>query len=201
MLFLVYLNVISIAMFFWKWSYFVKKIFVSVFLTLSFLSAFANADPEDDARRIVELTVTDDVFILSFEAIGEMMAGNFQNEFSKAGLSMTDGAAAVLSTMVCREMALEMADIMREPMVDAYLANHSAEALAAYRAFLDTPEGMEIVKNMPAMMKESNLAAEQFAERLATDAVGKVYADMQNDVWPDGTPKTVQNELKSLFAK
>jgi len=174
--------------------------FISItFLTLAALSGFAHADPEDDAKAIVEMTATKEVYASGMSAMADLMAGNIQNEVSKAGETMSDAAAALVASMMSDIMAEEMESRMSGPMAQAYIDNHSPEALAAYRAFLETPEGSEIAKNIPVMTQEGAAIGEQIGAQLGGLAVTKIIEDIQSDSLPEGTSSTLKRELESLF--
>ena len=175
------------------------KTFSKLVLAFSILAGSAQADPYEDARRIVELTVTEELFATMMSTMGSLRAGNIQNEFTKIDKEMSDTAADTLAFMISNEMTKEMVQAMIEPMSEAYVANHSPQALAAYRAFLETPEGQEILALSPAMVSEGAIIGEKVGETVATSGGQRVMLSIQEGIWPPGTPKTVQRELKKLF--
>ena len=177
-----------------------KSILIPLVVSLATLFP-AHAGPEDDARAIVEMTVTKEVFDSAMSAVAELMAGNIQNEVSKSGQTMSDGAARTVTTMMTDAMASQMVGGMSEPMVQAYVDNHSPEALAAYRAFLESAEGREIAAKIPAMTNEGAAIGERIGLQIGQSAMLGVLADVGADNWPEGTSTTVQRELKTLFAQ
>ena len=175
--------------------------------TLTVLSAFAAvshfafADPIEDARAIVELTETKELYLVAMEALGELMAGNIQNEVRKNGEEMSDAAAQFAAEFVSDIMAEEMTRRVKEPTVLAYVDNFSPEALAAYRQFLETEEGLEVASKIPLMVKEGSVIGEAIGEEVATIAVEKMIVDISEEKWPEGTSSTLKRELRELFSE
>ena len=73
--------------------------------------------------------------------------------------------------------------------------------MAAYRAFLETDEGREIAAQIPTMTDEGAAIGEQIGVQIGQSAMVTVLADVGADNWPEGTPTTVQRELKTLFGQ
>ena len=169
------------------------------FLAMATLGGFAHADPEDDAKAIVEMTATKEVFASGMDAMADLMAGNIQNEVNKTGQSMSDAAATLVASMMSEIMAEEMESRMSGPMIQAYIDNHSPEALAAYRAFLQSPEGTEVAKKIPVMTQAGAVIGEQIGVQLGGIAVAQIVQDVQSDNLPAGTSQELKNELKALF--
>ena len=164
------------------------------------LVPMAVADPVRDAEYIVDKTNTQDMYDAAFEGMADLMLGNMQNELAKSGLSISDAGGATLVEMMVREMSGRMVEEMRVPLVDVYVDQLSPEALRAYKNFLQTEHGAELVAATPVIMAESTRMGETISEGLATEAVTLMLADMESGNWPPDTTETVKNELRTLFA-
>ncbi|KCZ94334.1 hypothetical protein HJO_03130 [Hyphomonas johnsonii MHS-2] len=159
----------------------------------------AFAEPIDDARVIVDKTVTRDQFSAAFTSIAGLMLGNMQNEVAKSGKSLSDDAAAVVVEMLTTQMVDAILERMREPLAKAYVLNLSPEAIAAYRAFLETEAGGEVAAATPQIMLESSKIGEEIGGEIAGEAVRAMVAEMEAGNWPSGTLKSTQAELRDLY--
>jgi hypothetical protein len=163
------------------------------------LCGAAFAEPIDDARAIVGITVNEAQFVAVFDGLGDLMLASLQNEFSKQGKTISDDAGRVYVEMLSDNMVEGLTEKMREPLAQAYAANISADALSAYRAFLETEEGLEVAGILPVLVQEGQKIGEQLAPAVAADATRRTLADMEAGTWPDGTLKTTRNELLAMF--
>jgi Uncharacterized protein conserved in bacteria (DUF2059) len=159
----------------------------------------AVADPMEDAYYIVEQTATRDQYEGAFAGMADLMLGNLQNEVAKNGETISDDAADVAIQLLTAHMTDALLEGMREPLAKAYVYNLSPDALEAYRAFLETPEGQEVSMASGALMRESLKIGEQLGARIAGPAVAAMQDDMRNENWPAGTLKSTQFELRALF--
>ncbi len=157
------------------------------------------ADPMDDALYIVDQTLTQDHLEGGFAAVADLMVGNLQNEVAKGGDTISDDAARVVSQMLSQHMIESMMEAMREPLAKAYVYNLSPESLEAYRAFIETPAGQEVIGTSGALLLESYKIGEQVGGQVAGPAVAAMQADIRADRWPEGTLKSTRAELRELF--
>tara|TARA_R110001606_G_scaffold364453_2_gene518985 strand:- start:44 stop:610 length:567 start_codon:yes stop_codon:yes gene_type:complete len=164
------------------------------------LAQVVSAEPIDDARIIVEKTVTRDQFDAAFVAMADLLLGSMQNESAKSGKPLSDDAAQVVVQMLTERMVDGMLEQMREPLAQAYMLNLSPEAISAYRRFLETDEGSEVAAITPTIMLESMKIGQEIGKNIATDAVNAMIADIEADNWPSGTLKSTQAELRSLYS-
>ena len=172
---------------------------IAAILAGTALTGFAHADPMEDALVIVDNTIDANQYAKAFEGLGDLMLGTLQNELSKEGKKISRSAGQVYVKMLTSHMTDALVDQMREPLAEAYVANVSPETLAAYRAFLETEEGQEIVLTRSIILDESLKIGEDIAGVVAAPAVAAAQADMESGNWPEGTLKTTQSELRDLF--
>ena len=165
------------------------------------LCGSAIADPIDDARAITSITVNEAQFVAVFDGLGDLMLDSLQNELAKKGQSISDDAGRVYMKMLTGNMVEGLTEKIREPLAQAYAANLTPEALSAYRAFLETEEGLEVAEMLPVLVLESQKIGEQLAPSVAADATRRTLADMDAGIWPDGTLKTTRNELLAMVGK
>ncbi len=159
----------------------------------------AVADPLQDAESIVEATILPETFEAAFEAIGGLMVGNIQNEVRQSGEEMSPEAAQLFSRLFMTASSHAMVEQMKEPMVEAYVANLSPQTLADYRAFLETPSGAEFIAAQPALMAEGARIGEAIGAQIALPALEIMKVQLAEGDVPPGTLKTVENELKNLL--
>ena len=159
----------------------------------------AAADPVRDAEYIVDKTMTTEQFDIAFAAMADLMLSSIQNELAKQGLSISDEGGKIVVEMMVGEMSARMVEEMRVPLVDVYVNELSPEALRAYKAFLQTEHGREVVAATPNLLAETNRVSELVGGGIATEAVELMLGDMQADNWPVGTPDRLKSELRSLF--
>ncbi len=159
----------------------------------------AHAEPIDDARAIVELTVDESQFELIFDAMGDLMLSALQNELANSGKAISEDAAKVYVALLTKHMASGLSGKMQEPLAEAYALNLSPDTLAAYRAFLETDAGREVAATQSLILQESTKIGEELAPPVATDAIIATMEDMKAGNWPEGTLKTTQKELWDLL--
>lgn len=159
----------------------------------------AAASPEADATAIAEYTMTDELFAVQMEGVAGLVADSIVGEFRRAGTSLSDESAQVLTAMFLPLLAAGMGTDMRAGSADALVQLASPEALAAYRAFLETPEGQEIAAIIPAYSRAQIVLGEQVGAGLGESTVQAAVAEMQADRFPIGTSPAVKAELKRVF--
>lgn len=172
---------------------------IMTFLVFAATPAFAIADPQEDARIIAEITQTEETFSAAMDSLSNLMSATIQNEMHKAGKTISPDAARVYAQMLGTSLTEGMMTKMKKPMIDAYIANLSPEALHAYRLFLETDEGREIAATQTVMMQEGVRIGESVGEKVALGAVGRVTVKIADNEWPADTPPAVQAELKQIF--
>ena len=173
--------------------------FVFLFALLVSVAPIARATPRQDAQVIVNMTVTEDVMAASFEALNELMVGNFQNEAAKAGQLLSEDAAQVLGEMMFAEMIPLLVEAMREEMADAYVYSMSPEALSDFRAFLETPSGTEWAAAQGQLARETIKVAELIAAPIVAEAIERMNVGIENDAWPPGTLASTQAEIRAFM--
>lgn len=165
----------------------------------------AMAEPKSqaqaDAAYIVEQTVTADLFEAALEAISPLLIRNLDSEFRRNGRTVSDAALEVLELMIRQEMLRLMVDQMQQGAVVLYVDQFSPEALAGYRAFLETPAGQEIASGTPLLTRESAKLGDQMGQRLGVEAFQNIAALAKAGVWPDGTLPSTQREVAELLAR
>lgn len=162
-------------------------------------AAPAQADPMEDALYIVDHTISRTEYEAAFAGMADLMVGNLQNEFAKGGDSISNAASETAVIMMSAQMADALLDGMRRPLAEAYVYNVSPEALAGYRAFLETPAGQEISASNGVIALESVKIGNELAESIAIPAVNAMIEDMRDGNYPAGTLKSTQRELERLF--
>lgn len=174
----------------------------STFVMAMFLASAvqgAVADPKTDAQAIVEATVSEEMMAATFAAMSELVASNLQNEAGKAGKPLSDDAAKAAGDIMVAKMLPYLVEGMRAEMAGAYLYSMSPEALAGFRAFLETPAGVEWANAQAELIRESTKIGKQLAEPVASKAVKDMVEDIKSGKWPVGTLASTKAELQAFF--
>ncbi|WP_084418351.1 DUF2059 domain-containing protein [Henriciella litoralis] len=159
----------------------------------------AHADPRNDAERIVELTMGEDIFAATGDLMAELMVGSIQNAVRQEGGSLSDAAATNLVELLMNEMLPVLEKGMNERSVDIYLDTLSPDTLAVYRAFLETPAGLEVIEQTGTIMKESEKLGGEIANENIQTILKAVEARIEADDWPEGTLPSSKKEIRAIF--
>ena len=161
--------------------------------------SIADAEPIDDARAIVDLTVTRDQYESVFAGMADLMLGNLQNEFRGNGQEISEDAAQVAVEMMTQKLVDGMMEYSRDPIAEIYALYYSPKALNDYRAFLETDSGKEIIAKLPAVTAEGTKMGSMIGGQIASNIMESVVEDMRADKWPEGTLMSTKAELRILF--
>ncbi len=157
------------------------------------------ADPIDDARIIADAQLEPETLRANISSAGEILVGYLKNGFAEEGLTISEEAAAVFFEMFMDSLLEVMIETAREPLAEAYMLNISPDSLAAYSAFLQTPAGQEVIGSQAVMVAEMANILERASMQLAEPAMEVVLDEMAQQNFPDGTLKSTEHELKTLF--
>ncbi|MBA3069917.1 MAG: DUF2059 domain-containing protein [Hyphomonas sp.] len=180
-------------------------------LTYAFLCQAGFAEPaaqdpdfnqaERDARYIVEQTITQELFDVALDSMGDMMVSVLDSGFRKSGIVASDEALETIGTMITDEMAVMMVHDMRDGSTKLYLEQYSPETLQGYRRFLESPAGQEISKGLPVFTGESAKLGGAVGQSIAQDAVAAIKLAGQEGRWPAGTLPSTQREVLELLER
>ena len=141
------------------------------------------------------------VFEATFSVMADVMAQGIDLEFRKQDKILSPDSLDWLSKQMSDEMAVLMADRVRDDYVAAYAALLSDEALAGLRAFLETPAGQAFAASQPALTREGAAIGNKHADTIAQEAATIVIGAVQRGEFPDDLSVTTQRELSELFPK
>lgn len=171
------------------------------FSLMALVAPLSEASPREDAQAIVDITVTDEMMGASFEALSDLIVGNFQNEAAKNGKILSEDAARVLGGMLFSEMTPLFTKAMRREMADAYVFTMTPQALADFRAFLESPSGREWAATQPELMREATKIAEVIALPVATKGVELMNEAIARGEWPEGTLNSTKAEIVDFMGE
>ena len=155
--------------------------------------------PEEDARRIVELSGMEDVMIISLREMDELMMANVQRAARQQGKELSDEAATYFVELLLEETADRMAREMRSGVVELYVENYSAETLRSYRKFLESPAGEEVAAKQLELTSASFAIGDKIGEEAGMLAGPKIAEDIQRDVWGVEGSEAAKSELRNFF--
>ena len=105
-------------------------------------SAPAAADTRDDARRVVQILINQDVVNAMIDAIEPLTRQALQQNLSKGdNAQVSPGSRDVITTLFLNEVRSRFLAAMVNEYVQIYMAELSPDELAGLRAFLETPAG------------------------------------------------------------
>ena len=159
----------------------------------------AQADPRSDAERIVELIMSEETFAATGDMMAGLMVGSIQNAVRQEGGSLSDAAANNLAEITVDEMMPILEESMKARSADIYLDTLSPDTLAAYRAFLETPAGVEVIAQTGMIMRESEKLGGEIANESIKTVLDGVEARIEANDWPEGTLPSSKKEIRAIF--
>ena len=162
-------------------------------LAASFVLAFlvhlppAGADTRDDARRVVQILINQNVVNAMIDAIEPLTRQALQQNLSKGdNAQLSPSSRDVITTMFLNEFRSRFLAAMVNEYVQVYMAELSPDELAALRGFLETPAGQSYGAKQAGLIRRGSqvgtrvgrdigvLAAKLTAQRLATDGANLI---------------------------
>jgi hypothetical protein len=154
----------------------------SLVLALLIHSPPAEADARDDARRVVQILINQNVVNAMIDAIEPLTRQALQQNLSRGdNAQLSPGSRDVITTMFLNEFRSRFLPAMLNEYVQIYMAELSPAELAGLRAFLETPAGQSFGAKQANLIRRGSqvgsrvgrdiggLAARMIAQRLATD--------------------------------
>ncbi|MEL6725105.1 MAG: DUF2059 domain-containing protein [Pseudomonadota bacterium] len=179
-----------------------KKTFVfgmaSLGVSLSSMTT-AFADPVEDANYIVDVSLSDEYLSSVMGAMADLMASGIIGEMAKSGITLSDEASQTIVALMMPSLIQGMKEGLRDEIVDVYLDTLSPESLAAYRTFLETPAGIELIDALPEIADVSAQAGERLGFDLGVTAANEMAQRIQSGDFPPGTSEATRNELRQVF--
>lgn len=172
--------------------------FASLGVSLSYIM-MAQAEPIDDARYIVDASLSEEYLSSVMDAMAKIMAACITGEMAKNGVMLSEEASATIVKLMKPSLIQGMRDGLRDDLVDVHLDLISPESLAAYRAFLETPAGAEIMSALPELTMVSSQIGEQLGFELGMAAADDMVIRIRAGDFPDGTSKATQEELIAVI--
>jgi hypothetical protein len=146
---------------------------------LAFLvcSAPAAADTRDDARRVVQILINQDVVNATIDAIEPLTRQALQQNLSKGdNAQLSPGSRDVITTMFLSEFRSRFLTAMVNEHVQVYMAELSPDELAALRAFLETPAGQSYGAKQASLVRRGT----QVGSRVGRDIGGLLPRSSRN---------------------
>lgn len=172
----------------------------SLGVSLSSLTT-ALAGPVEDANYIVDATLSDEYLSAIMGAMADLMASSITGELAKSGFTLSEDASQTLVVLMMPSLIQGMKDGLRDEIADVYLDAVSPESLAAYRAFLETTAGNELISALPEITTVSAQVGERLGYDLGLVAAEEMVQRIQSGDFPAGTRKATRDELIALFEK
>lgn len=159
----------------------------------------AHAEPLDDAQYIVDATLSDEYLSSVMDAVANLMASGVSGEMAKNGVRLSEEASQTIVALMMPTFIEGMKVGLRDELVDVYLDYVSPKSLAAYRAFLETPAGLELLRALPEITTVSSQVGEQLGYDLGINAAGDMMKRIKSGDFPPGTSEAVRDELTAVF--
>jgi len=161
--------------------------------------AVASAEPVEDAQYIVDATLSDEYLGAMMGAMADLMAMSIAGEMAKSGVSLSDDASETIVALMLPPMIDGMKVGLRDGLVEVYVDTVSAESLAAYRAFLETQAGGELMAALPEITTVSAQVGERVGNELGMIAATQMIQSIQSGAFPPGTSQATRDELTAVF--
>lgn len=154
------------------------------------------ADPRDDARAIVEMTVTEDMFRGALAAQGPMLASAMENDLRRRGIQLTDTRR--FAEILGEEMLTLFTLGMQDETVAVYLDLFTPGELADIRAFYETPSGQALLRRTPALMSEGARIGGTVGQRIGGQVSRRVADRLAREGIELTSPDAMQRLLDAL---
>nr|WP_070959745.1 DUF2059 domain-containing protein [Hyphomonas sp. Mor2] len=171
---------------------------ISLGVSLSSLTT-ASAGPIEDANYIADATFSEEYLGAIMDAMANLMASSITGELARSGITLSVDASQTLVALMMPTLIEGMKDGMRDEIAGVYLDNVSPESLAAYRAFLESAAGVELINSMPEIATVSSQVGERLGHDLGLEAAAEMIQRIQSGDFPAGTSKATRDELVALF--
>jgi hypothetical protein len=142
----------------------------------------ADADTREDARRVVEVLINQNVVNAMLDAIDPLTRQALQQNLSKGDAGQVTAASRdLITTMFLNEFRARFLGAMVDEYVQIYMSELTPDELAGLRAFVETPAGQGYAAKQANLVRRGSqvgarvgrdigvLAAKVIAKRLATD--------------------------------
>lgn len=159
----------------------------------------AQADPVEDATYIVDASLSEEYLTAIMGAMADLMASSITGEMAKTGVTLSEDASQTIVALMMPSLIQGMKDGLGDEIVEVYLDNVSSESLAAYRAFLETPAGEELMSALPEITTVSAQVGERLGYDLGIAAAGDMVQRIQAGDFPAGTSEATREELIAVF--
>lgn len=146
---------------------------VGASLALS-LPVQAQSSAEEDARRVVELTLSEAVFDALFLTQGPVIASAIENDLRAQGIEISDAPA--FTTILIDAMTARFAQRMQEETIPLYVATFTPNELADMRSFYESESGTALLAATPTLAAEGAIVGERIGQELGLE-LGPLLAD------------------------
>ena len=159
----------------------------------------AQLSPEEEARRIYDLTRAEEVMRLSLVEMDTLMVANAQKAARDQGRELNDEAAQYFVDLIMSEAAAMMFDDIKSETIRLYVETYSPESLRAYRIFLESSEGSQIAEKQSELTQQLFEVGKVAGERAGVVAGQKVAKNISNDIWPVEGSEAAKAALRAWF--
>ncbi|MYM57473.1 DUF2059 domain-containing protein [Thalassovita mangrovi] len=171
------------------------------YLLLAAFTAFSAptvvlSDATEDATRIAEVTVTDELFQAAFRVQGPIIANAMENQLRNIGIQISDPEA--FTKIVIEEMLAEITLDMQKAMVDYYLTNFSSDDLTGIRSFYESSPGRALLKKTPELMEFSAKQGAIAGQKAARAAGDRIADRIERERIQITEPSMLQKLLRAL---
>ena len=116
-----------------------RPLLFALMTTTALAAAPAPADPVEDARAIIDATVTEDAVSGVLAALGPVIFGAMENALRANGIEVSD--PETFGNIIVAEFMAGYIDAMRSEIATIYVEEFTAEELAGIAGFYASPAG------------------------------------------------------------
>lgn len=158
--------------------------------------AGVDLSPEEDARRIYQLSGAEEVTRLTMMEMDTLMVASAQKAARDQGIALSDEAAEYFVDLLLNETITMMLDDIKSETIRLYVETYSPEALQAYRIFLESPQGSEIAEKQSELTQRLFEVGEVAGQNAGFIAGQRIETNISNDIWTVDGSDAAKAELK-----
>ncbi|KCV81925.1 hypothetical protein ATO10_08768 [Actibacterium atlanticum] len=154
----------------------------------------ATATPQDDARYIVEQTVTEQLFEAAILAQQTYISAAISHQLAQQGIEVSDMPAFM--GIIVDEMLASFTAGMKAEMETFYVENFTDKELADLAKFYATPTGQALMAKQPELISHSTAAGAQVGRDVQQGLLPAVAARVNADGIEIGEPGMTERFLE-----
>jgi len=143
------------------------------------LGSPAFADSTEDARYIVEETVTKELFETAIRAQKDLIAGALIQQLGADGITLNDPEGFI--DILVEEFIDEFTVSMKDSTAELYLELFDEQELSDIAQFYSTPSGQALIAATPTLVEAGVTMGQEAGQRAGVNATPRVAARLEDE--------------------